>query len=75
MLSKRGGDRLKMKLSDLRKRYKLTQRDMAKAIGVSQPLYAMKEGGKRKFTPDEMTRVFIFFKKINTRLNMQDIFF
>ena len=72
---KEGGDRLKMKLSDLRKRYKLTQRDMAKAIGISQPLYAMKEGRKRKFTPDEMTRVFIFFKKINTRLNMQDIFF
>lgn len=66
---------MKMKLSDLRTRYKLTQQDMAKAIGLSQPLYAMKEGGKRKFTPDEMTRIFTFFKKRNARLNMQDIFF
>lgn len=64
-----------MKLSDLRKRYKLTQKDMAKAIGLSQPLYAMKEGRKRKFTPCEMTRIFTFFKKRNSRLNMQDIFF
>lgn len=41
-------------LIKLRKEAKLTQKDMAKMIGISEESYGMKERGQKQFKADEM---------------------
>lgn len=59
----------------LRKKYGISQYDMADMLKISQPAYFNKEHGKRKFTPEQMLKIFEFFKQREPLLNMQDLFF
>ena len=63
------------KITELRKKYNITQEQIAKVIGISRVNYNMKENGKRAFKQKEMNKVYKVLKRNNPKLNMQDIFF
>lgn len=61
-------------LSKLRQKYGYTQLEMANMLGLHKSTYNQKENGKRYFKPDEMSKIYNFFRQYDKRLNMQDIF-
>ena len=62
------------KITKLRKKYNITQEQIAKVIGISRVNYNMKENGKRAFKQKEMMKIYQYFNKKDKRINMQDIF-
>lgn len=55
---------MQLLLYDLRKEQTgLTQKDMAKYLGISTKSYRDKEKGKQEFTQDEMFKLSNFFNK------------
>ena len=62
------------KITELRKKYNITQEQIAKVIGISRVNYNMKEKGKRAFKQKEMMKIYQYFNKKDKRINMQDIF-
>ena len=62
------------KITELRKKYNITQEQIAKVIGISRVNYNMKENGKRAFKQKEMLKIYQYFNKKDKRINMQDIF-
>ena len=61
-------------LSKLRQKYGYTQLEMANMLGLHKSTYNQKENGKRQFKPDEMVKLYDFFRHLDSQLNMQDIF-
>lgn len=61
-------------LCRLRQKYGYTQLEMANMLGLHKSTYNQKENGKRHFKPDEMSKIYNFFRQYDKRLNMQDIF-
>lgn len=57
------------KLLVLRRRNKLSQREMAEMLGIATQSYSLKELGKREFTANEMFIISNYFG-----LKMDDIF-
>lgn len=58
-------------LYNLRKnKNKMSQKDVAKVLGISLKAYGAKERGEKEFTQDEMFKLSEYFKK-----PMDDIFF
>lgn len=47
---------------------------MANMLGLHKSTYNQKENGKRQFKPDEMAKLYDFFRHLDNQLNMQDIF-
>ena len=62
------------KLLLLRRKYKLTQEEIANQLGITAPAYSMKESGKQNFTAEQISKLFKYFQKLEPQLNMQDIF-
>ena len=61
-------------LSKLRQKYGYTQLEMANMLGLHKSTYNQKENGKRHFKLDEMAKIYDFFRHLDSKLNMQDIF-
>ena len=61
-------------LSKLRQKYGYTQLEMANMLGLHKSTYNQKENGKRQLKPDEMAKIYDFFRHLDSQLNMQDIF-
>ena len=62
------------RLSKLRQKYGYTQLEMANLLNLHKSTYNQKENGKRQFKPNEMTKIYNFFRQYDDSLNMQDIF-
>ena len=62
------------KITELRKKYNITQEQIDKVIGISRVNYNMKENGQRAFKQKEMMKIYQYFNKKDKRINMQDIF-
>lgn len=54
---------MQIKLYELRKKANLTQKQMAKKLGVSEATYRAKELGQTDFKMSEMFKIANFFKK------------
>ena len=52
-----------LKLKELRKKKKLTAREMAEKLEISKPFYCQIENGKRRLTYDMAVRIAQIFKK------------
>lgn len=61
-------------LSKLRQKYGYTQLEMANMLGLHKSTYNQKENGRRAFKPNEMSKIYNFFRQYDSQLNMQDIF-
>ncbi|WP_018165609.1 helix-turn-helix domain-containing protein [Streptococcus henryi] len=57
------GDRMQIKLYELRKKAGLTQAQMAKKLDISENSYRMKELGRTDFKLTEMYRIANLFNK------------
>lgn len=62
------------RLKSLRSLYEITQSEMACAIGSTTSNYCSKENGKRQFKQQEMNKIYMFFKKIDEKITLDDIF-
>lgn len=58
-----GGSIMYRKLKELRKKKKLTAREMAEKLEISKPFYCQIENGKRRLTYDMAVRIAQIFKK------------
>jgi len=67
--SEEGGIILQWVLIRLRKEQGLSQKDIARVLGISVASYGDKERGKQEFTIDEMFTLKYFFER-----SMDDIF-
>ena len=56
-----GGDKMQMNLIELRKKFKLTQKDMANLLGIATKTYNNKENGKVEFLLSEMFSISSYF--------------
>lgn len=54
---------LQWNLIRLRKEHKLSQKDMANILGITQDSYGAKERGKQQFLHDEMFKIKHFFNR------------
>lgn len=54
---------------------KLTQEDMAMALGISITAYRQKESGEREFRNSEMVAFTNKLKEYDSNITMDDIFF
>lgn len=52
-----------LKLKELRKKKKLTAREMAEKLGISKPFYCQIENGKRRLTYEMAVKISAIFKK------------
>ena len=53
----------------------LTQRDIAKKLGISSQSYSNKENGRTPFSDKEKIKLKILFSEIDGSLTIDDIFF
>lgn len=66
---------LNRKLASVRKLYGFNQGAIAKVIGVTVTTFSAKETGKVSFTQKEMVTITNFFKELDPKITMDDIFF
>lgn len=62
------------KIVKFRKKYGLTQAEIAHSLGISRVSYNMKENGKRQFKPIEMLKLYKYFEKKGIKLDIQEFF-
>lgn len=58
-----------------RKKYKITQAEIAQIIKKGNRAVSLKENGKTEFTQSEMADITKFFKKLNPYITVEGIFF
>ncbi|MGL5087643.1 MAG: helix-turn-helix transcriptional regulator [Clostridium sp.] len=58
-----------------RKKYKVTQAEIAKVINKGNRSVSLKENGKSEFTQTEMSDITKFFKSLNKNITVEAIFF
>lgn len=58
-----------------RKKFKLTQKKIAKQAKICERSYGYKENGIYNFTLPEMIRITNYFKKLDPLITMDDLFF
>ena len=63
------------KLASLRTLYKINQSDLAEVIGVTINTFSSKERGVTAFTQQEMILITNHFKRFDSNITMDDIFF
>ena len=66
---------LNRKLASVRKLYGLNQNVLAELINVVVATFSAKETGRIPFTQKEMVTITNYFKKLDPKITMDDIFF
>lgn len=62
------------KLRGIRARFGFTQEDIANELGITREIYNKKENGKLDFTKRELKKLVVFFKKLDDKINIEDLF-
>lgn len=62
-------------IREYRKHLRLTQREMAEIIGISEQSYWNKENGRRNFTDEEKLKIRDFLRQYVPEVTIDHIFF